>query len=233
MIRIEDEGIIVNIIRSGETGGVISILSHKHGLIKGFVSHISNKKNNNLYHISNKVKFVWQARVEENLGTFSISLLDGYAAKYITDKVMMSVLISATTLIYYAFKEREEVTEFYEATIDLFDNINPINYVLWEFLLLKTIGFGLDLTECAATGEKENLLYVSPKSGRAVSKEASMPYLDILLPLPQFLIGKKDEITVDDLKDAFNLSGYFLKKHIFEGRKFPEIRSILQDYLLL
>ncbi|OPZ76856.1 MAG: DNA repair protein RecO [Alphaproteobacteria bacterium ADurb.Bin438] len=232
MIKIEDEGIIINIRSCGENGAVISVLSENNGIVNGYISKLSNRKNNNLYHISNHVKFSWQSRLEENLGSFSMSLIKGYASIHILDKIKSAMLMSVASLIYLSFKEREPLNNFYHTTLALFDDLNAKNYIFWELILLEYSGFGLDLTKCAATGAVDDLCFVSPKTGRAVSKEAGIPYKDVLLLLPKFLICDNVDFDVNDIKEGLNLSGYFLKKHIFNQRNMPYIRSILEDYLL-
>ena len=233
MINIDDEGVIINVFPSGEYGAVLCLLSREHGIVKGYVRHLKKgRPEGRVYHLSNRVSFQWRSRLEDNLGNIKASLITEYAPRFINDKIKMTIIMATAAMIYASFKEFERLTDFYDRTVDLLSNPTAIDYLRWELLLLKETGFGLDLSKCAVTGKRDDLLYVSPKSGRAVSKDAASPYVRYLLPLPSFLINDGDDASDDDIKKAFALSGYFLRKHIFVDKKIPEIRTVLEEYLL-
>lgn len=233
MIDIDDEGVIINVFPSGENGAVLCLLSREHGIIKGYVRNVKKgKPGGNVYHPANRVRFQMRSRLEDNLGNLKVSPISEYVSRCINDKVKMTIIMTVSAMIYSSFKEYERLTDFYERTIALLSDPSAADYLRWELLLLKVSGFGLDLTKCAVTGRRDNLLYVSPKSGRAVSKEAALPYVRYLLPLPSFFIDSGSCVSKDDIKQAFALTGYFLRRYVFADKKIPEIRTVLEEYLL-
>ena len=134
--------------------------------------------------------------------------------------------------------ERDPHPELYATTLHLLRSFNepdiwPTLLVHWEFQLLAELGFGLDLSECAATGTAEELVYVSPRSGRAVSREAGAPYGDKLLPLPAFLLDATAPLGPADIAAGFALTGFFLERDVLEphGLKLPPARERLLDLL--
>ena len=184
------------------------------------------------------VSATWRARLSEHLGTLTVELNTPYASLIMEDR---SALLGLTSLCELArlLPERDPHPALYEAfllILEHFDNetVWPGLVVRWEFELLSELGFRLDLTVCAATGVTENLTYVSPKSGRAVSAEAAAPYADRLLALPAFLTSRRGgDISERDIRDAFVLTGYFLDKHVLAPRDLalPEARQRLIDRL--
>jgi len=233
LIDIDDEGVIVNVFPSGEHGAVLCMLSRGHGIIKGYVRNVKKgKPEGMIYHLANRVAFQMRSRLEDNLGNLKVSLISEYVSRSINDKVKMTIIMTVSAMIYAAFKEYEQLTEFYDSTIGLLSDPSPVDYLRWELMLLKASGFGLDLTKCAVTGKTDDLLYVSPKSGRAVSKGAALPYVKYLLPLPSFLVNDDVDVSKDNIRQAFALTGYFFRRYLFIDKKIPEIRAVLEEYLL-
>ncbi len=146
----------------------------------------------------------------------------------------LAALSSMCTLLHL-LPERDQHASLYEVTMFVLgflddDSVWPALMVRWELALLQELGFGLDLSKCAVTGRDDDLAFVSPKSGRAVSTSAGAPYADRLLVLPQFLVvGRGAVIKPQDVLDGFCLVGYFFEKHFFapRGEGLPEARSRL------
>jgi len=172
----------------------------------------------------NDVSVRWRARLEDHLGTMQIEPIKVRAAQAMASPLRLAALTSLTSLIVASVTEREAMPDVAEAlgtALDLVcDDRLPMDAVAaaivrFELGLLSQLGFALDLTRCASTGSVEDLIYVSPKTGRAVSADAGAPYHDRLLPLPAFLLGSQAGI-VDEraLQKGFKLTGYFLEKWI-------------------
>jgi len=130
------------------------------------------------------------------------------------DRLALEGLNTIAAMSAFALPEREPLGDIYTLTLALADTLGasdwPRNYARWEHALLAVLGFGLDLDTCAATGGRESLIYVSPKSGRAVSEAAGTPYADRMLPLPGFLVGKEGGTA----SEALRLTGYFLLNRV-------------------
>lgn len=159
----------------------------------------------------------WQARLNEQMGTFYIEDETSANLAFIDDMKRLNVLTSICFLIDSLLPEREELSFFYNQTIEYLDGLGDTDfqkkYVFWEANLLSAIGFGLDLTKCAGGGDSSDLAYVSPKTGRAVSKKLGLPYHDKLLPLPKFMWLTDAEYDKKSLLEGLNLTGYFLLTH--------------------
>ncbi len=181
----------------------------------------------------NAVQCVWRARLEEQLGTFVLEPLDLRAGAIMEEPFRLAGLATLTGLAQL-LPEREPHPRVYEAlrvvpdAIDQ-DDVWPALLARWELGLLDELGFGLDLSKCAATGTRENLAYVSPRSGKAVSADAGHPFRDRLFPLPPFL-KEGGGATRRDVIDGLKLAAYFLDRHVFEprGTRLPE----QQDWII-
>ncbi|MGC2415919.1 MAG: DNA repair protein RecO, partial [Stellaceae bacterium] len=173
-------------------------------------------------------------RLPEHLGTFECELVEPHAARFLDDPDRLAALGAATALLLTALPEREPHGDLYRSFAGLLAALDSgewaQSYVKWECELLAGLGFGLDLGSCAATGATDDLAYVSPRSGRAVSREAGLPYHDKLLPLPDFL-WRKAPASQADILAGLNLTQYFLLHHVLapHGGKLPEARERLAD----
>src|SRR5205807_373754 len=155
-----------------------------------------------------------------------------YAADLIDDPARLACLAAAAAVAETALPEREAVPDVFAGLCALLDSLAAgrgwgAGYVAWELALLAELGFGLDLSRCAATGSSEDLAYVSPKSAQAVSRAAGAPYRDKLLKLPAFLLDGAAQTTACDIGDGLALTGFFLMRHVFEpfGRALPAARA--------
>lgn len=236
----DDSAIILSARKHGETSAVVRVLAREHGVFAGVVRGINSKANRGVVQPGNVVNATWNARLAEHIGTFKLELQQAYAAHIMADATRLAALTSACSIVELAMPERHPYPRLYRlfSTFleDLIGRENWLqNYVRLELDLLAEAGFGLDLSECAATGSKEGLLYVSPKSGRAVSAEAGEPYRDKLLALPAFLLTPTKENAADmqETLAGVRLSGYFLDHWLLapHNRKLPAARQRLLEIL--
>lgn len=169
----------------------------------------------------------WQARLQEQLGVFYIEDEKSANLAFLEDSKRLNVLSSLCYLLDVLLPEREAYQQLFDETMDFLAHLDENDfqqrYVMWEIALLEALGFGLDLTKCAGGGDANDLAYVSPKSGRAVSRQMGLPYQDKLLPLPPFLV-KNVPIDEKMIFQGLNLTGYFLL-HYAGLKSLPVLRS--------
>ena len=161
---------------------------------------------------------LWRARLEEHIGTFQVEPLRSRAAAAFSGRLALAGLNAVVALLSFCLPEREPHPAIYKQTEQLMDllgqdDIWPLAYLRWEMALLEELGFGLDLSRCAVTGTTEGLIYVSPKSGRAVSTEGAGEWADRLLPLPPCLLGEGQGAD-DEIAQALGTTGYFLENRV-------------------
>lgn len=229
-----DNAIVLSVRRLGEHSGLIHLLTSANGLHAGVDKAALGKRRQGMYQPGNYVSAHWQARLSEHVGTFSCELTRAVAAMMLDSRPRLAALTSATQLVEKILPERDPHPEIYLSLHSFLDALCEEgqagwlkHYVLLEYALLECAGFGLDLSSCAATGQTEDLCYVSPRSGRAVSRGAGMPYHDRLLVLPSLLCNSSanQEYTLDDLLHGIRLCGYFLHNRVFSSRGQPMPRS--------
>jgi DNA repair protein RecO (recombination protein O) len=231
-----DTGFVLTARRHGESGLVAELLTEAHGRHAGLVRGGQSPKRRALLQPGNLVAVTWRGRLPEHLGAFEIELLRPHAAGLIDDPDRLAALSAAAALLVSALPEHEPHGDVYQDLGRLIAALDSgdwaASYVAWECTLLAALGFGLDLTACAATGVNDDLAYVSPRSGRAVSRSAGVPYHDKLLPLPGFL-WRDVAAEPADLVAGLMLTGYFLHHHLLDpqGRALPEARARLADRL--
>jgi DNA repair protein RecO (recombination protein O) len=179
------------------------------------------------------LRVTWRARLSEHLGGFNVDLIEAHAARALDDAAALAAISSLAGLARL-LPERDPHPQLYAAALHVigaFDapRLWPALLVRWELFLLQELGFGLDLSECAATGGDSDLVYVSPRSGRAVSREAGEPYDAKLLKLPAFLRDDDAASGESDLLAGFALTGYFLERDVLapHGLTMPETRERL------
>jgi len=233
-----DEGIFLGGKPLGEANLIAEILTLEHGRHLGLVRGGRSRRIRPLLQPGNLVGVTWRARLSEHLGGFNVEMMEAHGARALDDAAALSAIGTMAGLVKL-LPERDPHPELYAATLHVLrsfgePDIWPVLLVHWEFQLLQEIGFGLDLTECAATGTVEELIYVSPRSGRAVSREAGAPYGDKLLALPAFLLDETAPLTPADIAAGFALTGYFLERDVLEphGMKLPSARERLLDLLV-
>ncbi len=216
-----DEGVILSVRRHGETSAIVEALTSAHGRSLGIVRGGRSRTQRPVLQPGNRVQLIWRARLEEHLGNFTIEALSLNAGAIMEEPFRLAGLSTLAGLAQL-LPEREPHQRIYDALLIILeaieqDDVWPALLVRWEMGLLDELGFGLDLSKCAATGAKHELVYVSPKTGRAVSAAAGEPYRERLLALPPFLISSVSA-TPADILNGFKLTGHFLARHIFEPR---------------
>lgn len=234
MIEWQDQGIILSARAHGENGGIVSILTRDHGRAAAYMYGVTSAKSRSLIEIGNFVDVHWQAKTEGQMGSFSLELEKSYAADVMDSPVKLTALQSACALADRTMPEHERHLGVYEglrAVLSAFatEYWAPA-YVYWEVALLKELGFGLDLATCAATGTTEDLIYVSPKSGRAVCRTSGFIYKEKMLNLPPFLRGEA-RFEDADIRDGLKLTGHFLLNRVFSlaNENLPEPRLRLAE----
>ena len=219
-----DEGIIIGVRRHGEANAVVELMTRERGRHLGMVRGGAGTRMRPLLQPGNTVQAVWRARLDQHLGLYTVEGLTLRAARFIGQAHALYALTHITGLARL-LPERDPHPGLFEALAVVLDGLEDASVaaalvVRFELEVLKELGFGLDLSACAATGTTDHLAYVSPKSGRAVSEEAGLPWKDRLFRLPAFLTGgpPPDEQA---LIDGFRLTGYFLSRDVYAPRSLP------------
>jgi DNA repair protein RecO (recombination protein O) len=187
--------------------------------------------------IGNRVQATWRARLADQLGSFTLELARPVAALLLDRPDRLAGLCAACALLEAGLPERDPHPNLYRSLGELIDALVQEDawwdrYVRFELDLLAELGFGLDLGSCAVTGDTEDLAFVSPRSGRAVSRAAAAPYADRLLPLPGFLIDRGPSDAAQ-IRAGLQLTGAFLRRHLFDfsDSAVPRARQLLLDRL--
>ncbi len=239
-----DDAIVLSARKFGENKAVARVFSREHGVYGGVVRGASSKSNRGILQPGNAINVTWNARLSEQLGAFKVELLEPFTAHAMADKFRLAALTSATALLEAALPERHPYPTLYNHFYGFLEQLRDAEhwqetYVKLELEILSQSGFGLDLKTCAATGSADNLTYVSPKSGRAVSRDAGEPYKEKLLELPSFLHPEREaegskipRLARDERKETLaglRLTGYFLDSRLVapHGRKLPAARGRL------
>lgn len=231
-----DEGVILSVRSHGETAAIVEVLTREHGRHLGLVHGGRSRKARPVLQQGNHVALDWRGRVAEHLGTFTIEPRRSFATEAMDSPAALTGLMSLCALAR-RLPERDPHPNLYEITLfvlGFLDDVSvwPALIVRWELVLLDELGFGLDLARCAVSGNQTDLIYVSPKSGRAVSREAGEAYRDRLLALPGFLTGASAAgVTVGDIVSGLKLTEYFLETRVYkpDGDSLPEPRQRLRQ----
>lgn len=226
-MKFNDHGIIISLKKYGENSLIVKVFSQNHGVYRGFVRSVKSSKDKVNYQIGNLISFEHRARIEENLGQFfAVDLVKSYGGKIMFDPLRLACINSVFSIIDSVFLEREEHQNLFQELNNFLQKLSDENslkkdflasYIRLELKILETLGYGIDLSSCAATESKNDLAFVSPKSARAVSFNAGKPYESKLLKLPSFLVNEQDH-DENQLLDGLKLSGFFLEKFVFEER---------------
>jgi DNA repair protein RecO (recombination protein O) len=233
-----DEGIVLSARGHGESSAIATLLTLRHGRHAGLVRGGAGKRKRGVLQPGNRVVARWRARLSEHLGELSCELTEAVAAPLFGDPLKLAGLAAACAVCEAVLPERQPHTAVYNGLAILLaalasDKHWPSVYVNWELGLLGELGFGLDLSRCAATGSNDQLAYVSPKSGRAVSISAAEPYLDKLLPLPAFLIAEGASGSAGQVAGGPRRTSECHARHVSvdHGRPPPEARLRLVQRL--
>jgi DNA repair protein RecO (recombination protein O) len=221
-----DEAIILSVRPHGETAAVVELLTRRHGRHCALVHGGRSRRLRPSLQAGNHVDATWKGRLAEHLGHATLELRRSYASAAMQEPQSLAGL-SAIAALAHLVPERDPHPNLYEITLFVLGFLDdatvwPALYVRWELALLEELGFGLDLKTCAATGARFDLVYVSPKSGRAVSRGAGAPYQDRLLPLPSFLTAERPgEVTQEAVLAGLALTGHFLAARLYHPRELP------------
>ena len=231
-----DEGIVISARPHGEGHLVLGAFTKNYGYHKGYVFGGSGKRKRPLLQLGNRLDLKWSSRFEDQLGTFTIELVENYASVLFHDPARLCAL---NTMSFYLglLPERQCYSGLYDQSMSMMGRLREggiwyIPFIIWELSFLEAVGFGLDLSECALTQETSNLHYVSPKTGRAVTAIAGADYAKKLLLLPSFLATPGQDICLEeygaaDILNGFTLTGHFL--HQLLGEHFctglPDMRA--------
>ena len=227
-----DEGLVLSIRHYGENARIASVLCAERGRHAGLLRG-SGQGKAGAVQPGQRVRVTWRARLSEHLGNFSFEPIRDIAALLLDDPGRLAALVAACTLVDAALPEREPHPALFEATGVLFDALaamdDPADWgallVRWELGLLAEMGYGLDLSRCAASGAERGLTHVSPKSGRAVGAEAAAPYAGRLLASPAFLVPGRGGVAANhpmtDVLAGMALTGHFLENRLFASLHAP------------
>lgn len=233
-----DDGIVLSARAHGETAAVAEILTPHHGRWAGLVYGGQGRQKTPLLQPGNGVKATWKGRLDDSLGFFTLELTQARAGALMQDRLSLAALTASCAIASAAMPERQQHARVYHTLRILFDHLGdidiwPVLMARWELGLLAELGFGLTLDRCAATGARDNLIYVSPKSACAVSADAGDPYKDRLLPLPAFLRDASADPALDDAIGGLRTTGHFIETRILHpaGQELPEARRRVVELL--
>lgn len=233
----QGDGLILNTRKHGESSAIIDVLTRDKGRHTGLVRGGRSRTMRPVLQAGNLVNVVWRARLEDHLGAFSVDPHRMIVAGIIDDVHRLAALTTITTLASL-LPEREPHPRIYEASLLLIEHLHddaiwPAVLVKWEMGLLEELGFGLDLSKCAVSGDTVGLSHVSPRTGRAVCAREAEPWQDKLLALPAFVTGASSAPTRAEVAQGLKLTGHFLARHIFEPRgvSAPEQRQRIARWL--
>ncbi len=231
-----DQGLLLSTRTHGETSAIIEVLTAAHGRHAGVVRGGASRKMAATLQPGTGLALEWRARLDDHIGTFTVEPLRS-RAHLLSDRLALAGLMSVCALLRVALPEREPHPVLWPVTLALVDALGGPDwtqiYLRWELRLLDELGFGLDLTACAVTGVTEGLAFVSPKTGRAVSRAGAGEWADRLLPLPSGLTGAA-ALSSGDVLQGLQLTGFFLDRGlrpVLQDRPLPEARLRLVDLL--
>ena len=226
------EALLIGVRRHGETSVIAEAMVAGRGRHLGLVRGGRTRRLAAVLQPGNTVQLTWRSRLEDQLGIYTVELLEARAAALIEDRTRL-YLSQLVCELLRLLPERDPHDRLLGMALRLIDAPpDGAELARFELALLQDLGFGLDLESCAATGNTTDLTHVSPKTGRAVSRAAAQPYLDRLLPLPSFLSGRGNA-SPHDIADALRLSGHFLETQVWGPRQLPHppTRDLLIDLL--
>lgn len=230
-------GIILDVRPLGEGDCVATVMTEAHGAHRGLARGAQSRTRAALWQPGNLVQLRWVGRLSEQLGSLTAEMIHPAAAMVMDDRLLLAMLTSACAVAEGALVEREPQPVVFDGLLHLLARLptGPAmlgELVRWEFSLLTALGYGLDFSACSATGATSDLAYVSPRTGRAVSREGAGVWKERLLPLPPFLLDDTPG-DLDQWRDGLRLSGHFLARDAFghHHRPLPQPRIALYDLI--
>jgi len=236
-MNFQDSGIIITKRLLQEQSSIISVFTQNNGLYSGVLKQYSKKAGDSLV-AGNMVDFFWSARLHEHIGSVKCELISSYNHNIIASKTKLYAFNSIAEILQKAFCEREPHNKLFPYLLKFLQNMSQdfcfLDYINLELAILAETGHELQLSSCVVTGKQEDLTYVSPKSGCAVSQKAGEPYANKLLPLPSFL-SKNEKLLIPDqtqMQQALNLTSYFLDRYILNQRLSLPARKAFIEHML-
>lgn len=231
-----DSGSLLSVRRHGETSAIVEVFTALHGRHLGVVRGGASRRIAPVLQPGALLEVTWRARLDAHIGSFTVEPLRSRAADLMSGRLTLAALNAVCALLSFALPEREPHAALHRRTEALLDMIGvneawPLAYLRWELALLDELGFGLDLSACTVTGGADDLAYVSPKTGRAVSAKAAGDWADRLLPLPPALLGL-GEGALPEIAQGLATTGHFLEHSLapaLGGRPLPEARRRFAD----
>jgi DNA repair protein RecO (recombination protein O) len=232
-----DEGVLIAMRLHGESAAIIEVFTAAHGRHLGVVRGGASRRMAAVLQPGSQVMVGWRARLEAHIGAFVPEPLRARAG-LLADRLALSGLNAVCAMLQVALPEREAFAGLWRATIGLLDAMEAgaqwqADYLRWEMLLLEEAGFGLDLSRCAVTGSREDLAFVSPRTGRAVGRQAAGEWAAKLMPLPAVMLGQ-GPASGAELVQGLAVTGHFLERGlapVLNGRALPEARNRLIELL--
>lgn len=230
----QDQGAVLNVRRHGESSAIIEVFTPQHGRHAGLVRGGASRRMAPILQPGAQIAVTWRARLEDHMGTFTVEPLRSRSADIIGDGAALAGLGAVTGLLAFALPEREPHPMIYAASQHLLDMLGrdpewSLAYLRWELALLEDLGYGLDLGRCAVTGVRDDLIWVSPRTGRAVSRQGAGEWADRLLPLPACMLGQAPFDTAD-IRAGLRTTGHFL--HRLAGELGPRPLPPARDRLM-
>lgn len=233
-----DTGILLSARRHGETSAILEVFTRAHGRHMGVLRGASSRRLAAARQPGAELDLAWRARLEDHIGTYTVELNRSRAAVAMGDPLALAGLNALTALLSFTLPEREAHPDLYTRTGTLLEllaqpELWPLAYLRWEMALLDEMGFGLDLSQCAATGRANDLAYVSPKTGRAVSRSGAGDWAPRLLPLPEVMLGAGPGDDAEVLT-ALGTTGHFLAHQLAPSlgeKPLPPARALFLDRL--
>jgi DNA repair protein RecO (recombination protein O) len=234
----EDDAFVLSARAHGETGAIVELLTANHGKFAAHVAGGASRRMRPFLQAGARVSARYRARIADQLGSASLEPVGEGPSALFDDPLALAGLSAAAAVAAGALLEREPHSGAFDAFEALLgalihQDIWPAVFVRFEAGLLQELGFGLDLSKCAVTGGVDDLIYVSPRTGRAVSRDAGQAYKERLLPLPAFLLSAQGGLAPGDVRAGLDITGHFLETFVFAplNRPLPPARVWLVDKL--
>ena len=237
-MEFESDAFVLSARSHGETGAIVDLLTEDKGRWMAHIAGGASRRMKPFLQAGARVIVQYRARTSDQLGSAQLEPVGEGPSSLFDDPLALAGLSSAAAVTQGALPEREPhpgAFLAFEALLSAFSHpdVWPAVYVRFEAGLLDELGFGLDFSKCAATGSMEDLIYVSPKTGRAVSRAAGEPYADRMLALPPFLLGNQAGLREGEVGQGLDLTGHFLETFVFNplNKPLPPARMWLVDKL--
>lgn len=232
-----DQGVLLAVRKHGENAAIIEMFTPDHGRHAGVVRGGAGRRMGPILQPGAQLDVVWRARLEDHLGAYTVEPLRARAADVLGDPLALAGLTAVCSVLAFCLPEREPHPGLYARSVAMLDALGAdqwgYGYLRWELALLDEMGFGLDLSACAVTGRNDDLTYISPRTGRAVTRTGAGEWADRLLPLPASLLGG-GAAGKEDVLQGLAVTGHFLSAHLAKAlgdRPLPAARARLVDRL--